>query len=151
MKCEKIEDLVLTDYIDGNLKGEALREVEAHLEACEKCRALADEAISAGKIFSAAGKEEAPAGVWRRIEDEIRPVREAPRLRYFFTHMRPAVVMATAAVIILFILTAPRIMPGRNTVTGGVTQDDILTITSLGDGQDEAESDFGTATEQYFL
>ncbi len=36
MKCEEVEALMI-DYLDNKLEPEQVREIEKHLETCEKC------------------------------------------------------------------------------------------------------------------
>ena len=158
MNCKKIEELILTDYIDGNLKAEALREVGAHLASCPNCRKLAAEAVSAGKLFTGLKKEEPPADLWYKVRAEIAAERGQPvvaraldSVRYFFKQIRPAVAIAAAVVLIFFILTVTQLMPGKSMIPGAVYQDDILVTASLNNGWDEPEQDFGTSAEQYFL
>jgi predicted anti-sigma-YlaC factor YlaD len=39
-KCDQIKDLILTDYIDGELGKDIAAGVEAHLLDCGDCRAF---------------------------------------------------------------------------------------------------------------
>ena len=161
MNCKRIEELIITDYCDGNLKGRALEEVESHLVSCTNCLRLAQEVKSASKLFRGALERQDPPGyLWRRVRDEIsaNPVRVHytesvfGRLRYSLSHSRPAFVMASAAVMILFVLTITRLMPHKDRLETTAAEDDILTMTSYSNGQEEESSyDFGTAAERYFL
>ena len=38
MDCKMMEEAILTDYTDGKLTGRSLKEVEAHLASCSRCR-----------------------------------------------------------------------------------------------------------------
>jgi len=159
MNCKRAEKLILTDYIDGNLKGRALEEIEAHLGACPGCRALTEELRAAGKLFRAVPRQEAPGVVWHRIYDEISAAPAESHLpkeifayaRYYLSHLRPVFVMAGAAVILLFALTAVRLMPHNNYPGTMAAQDDILAISYTGDAEDEPEYDLGTPAEMFFL
>lgn len=159
MNCKKAEDIILTDYVDGKLAGEDLRKLEEHLALCEKCRALAREAASAGKAFKAFQKESPPAGVWHKIKAEIGPGRShgaalggiLDSTRYFFTHLKPAIAITAAAALILLVLTTARLVPTRSAASNGAVQDDILTRASFDKGWDEPGYDFGTSAEEYFL
>ncbi len=158
MECRRAEELILTDYIDGNLKGEALGEAEEHLASCERCRKLAGEAAHAGKALKAIKREEPPQGLWYKIRAEILSERTQPdtvrqilnSARYVFTHLRPAVALAAVAILILFVLTAIRLSPPGGTALNATLQDDVLAATSL-DDWNGTEYDFGTSAEEYFL
>ena len=150
MNCKKIENILLTDYIDGNLKGEALRGVEEHLAACERCRGLAGRAVSSGDLLKAAGMQSPPGDLWNKIRagiisEEARPgilERVVDPLRYFFTHLKPVVAAVAVAVLVVFTLTMAR---------PPVEQDDIMGLASLDEEVDESEYNFGTPLEEYFL
>ena len=159
MKCKKMEEIILTDYIDGNLKGRILEEMEAHLVSCPGCRALAEEAKAAGKLLRSVPKQEAPPEVWHKIRDEISaaPARRffpeiaLENLRYHFLRLRPAVVLVTATALLFFVLTAVRLIPQSNYPATNIVKDDILSISYNTDEEDTAEYDLGTPAEMFFL
>ena len=159
MNCKKMEKLILTDYIDGNLKGRALEETELHIRSCPSCHALTEELRAAGKLFRAVPQEAAPSEVWHKIRAEISaaPVRNhfpeavLAYARYYLSHLRPAVVIASAAVLLLFALAAVRLMPHKNYLETMAAQDDILAISYTSDEEDASEYDFGTPAEMFFL
>ena len=159
MNCKKMKELILTDYIDGNLKGRALEDVELHLKSCPSCRALAQDLRAAGKLFRAVGQEATPSGVWHNILAEISavPVRShfaedaLAYVRYYLSHLKPAVVMTSAAVLLLFVLAAIRLMPHKDYLETTIAQDDILAISYTSDEEDASEYDFGTPAEMFFL
>jgi len=159
MNCKRVEKLILTDYIDGNLKGRALEKIEAHLGSCPGCRALADELRGASKLFRAVGRQEAPAGIWHKIRDDISAIsarRYFPEtaleyLRYHLSRLRPAVVIASAAVLLIFIFTAVRLIPQKNSPESSSGQNYINAISYNGDGESPEEYDLGTSAEMFFL
>ena len=159
MNCKKMEKLILTDYIDGNLRGRVLEETELHLRSCPSCHALAEDLRAAGKLLRAVGQQEAPSEVWHKIRSEISaaPVRSRfPETvlmyaRYYLSHLKPAVVMASAAVLLLFALTAVRLMPHKDYLETTVAQDDILAAPYTSDEEDVSEYDLGTPAEMFFL
>jgi len=159
MNCKKIEELIFTDYVDGNLKGHVLEELEAHLRSCPNCQKLAGELESTGKLFRESSRKKAPAGLWYKIRAEISAKPQATRVmegilenvRYHLSHLKPAVVILSTAVIILFILTAVRFMPHNDYSKTGIGQDDILGIYYMNGTSDESEYDFGTPAERFFL
>lgn len=72
MKCEQIKDLVLTDYIDGQMEADDKQLLEEHLKACRACHEFA---LSVQKElvtpFGDAPRPEVPPAVWQKIKAEI--------------------------------------------------------------------------------
>ncbi len=159
MNCKRMKNLILTDYIDGNLKGHALKEIELHLGSCPTCHSIVQDAKAAGKLFRAVSRQEAPAEVWHKILAEINatPVRRPfPEtvlmyMRYYISHLKPAVVIASAAALLLFAVTAVRLMPHKDYLETMGAQDDILTISYASYEEDASEYDLGTSAEMFFL
>jgi len=159
MNCKKIEKLILTDYIDGNLKGCVLEELETHLKSCPACRKLAEEAAYTKNLFKSVPRQEAPAGMWRKIQVEIsaQPAKGLSikylldRIRCRLPTLKPAFVMTSTAVILLLIVTALWLMPRKDSFQTVYAQDDLLALSySNGEG-DESVYDLGTTAEQVFL
>ena len=71
MDCKKMEEIILTDYIDGKITGARLKDVEAHLALCSRCRALASELALVNAEFRKAKHMEPPAEVWEKIRAEV--------------------------------------------------------------------------------
>jgi hypothetical protein len=72
MKCDKARDLILTEYIDGEISGKLKQELEDHLLQCISCRELL--VLSKTKVedvFDNAQVQETPEYVWHRIKDKI--------------------------------------------------------------------------------
>lgn len=157
MGCERMRETILTDYIDGNLKGDALAEVESHLRACPECRKLAEEAGSASGLFRAAPRHEAPPRVWSAIRAAIdaEPAKRRfaesvwERLRSLLPYPRPAFVIATAVALVLFVLAVVRFMPVNGYLPGETEENEVFLISAMNGGDDEAG--FGTPAEEFFL
>jgi len=74
-KCDGFRDLILTDYIDGELDKDAVAGVEGHLLDCSDCRAFFKEVKTNGALpFQQAIRPPVPSELWstikQRIEDE---------------------------------------------------------------------------------
>ena len=159
MNCKRMENLILTDYIDGNLKARALEELGLHLRSCPSCNALAKELRAAGKLFRAAGQEAAPKEVWHKILAEIYTAPAKSRfpeailmyVRYYLSHLKPAVVIASAAVLLLFALATIRLMPHKDYLETTIAKNDILAMSYINDEEDGSEYDLGTPAEMFFL
>jgi anti-sigma factor RsiW len=73
MDCHNAENLILTDHLDGRLKGEALLELEEHLKGCVSCRDLRERAVGAEQFLRADGKVQPPESVWLAVQERIMP------------------------------------------------------------------------------
>jgi len=127
MKCERIQELLLTDHMDGELSDALRRQVNEHVRSCAACGEFARAAarISASPL-KAAGKEEPPSYIWHRVKERIashegsragimQDIAEfirrvlAPLMRI----PRPAIVFAAAAMVIIAIFVARPILRDR--------------------------------------
>ena len=159
MNCKKMKGLIFTDYIDGNLKGRALEETELHIRSCSSCHALAEDLRAQRKLFRAVGQEAVPSVVWHKICAEISAAPAGShfaedlleRLQYRLSHLKPAIVMAGAAVLLLFALAAIRLMPQKSYPGTTIAQDDILAVSYNNDEEGGPEYDLGTPAEMFFL
>ncbi len=71
-ECRKFRDVILTDYLDGELDPGIRESLEAHLKACPACRVFAREAQERLIIpFEHAQPEEVPDSVWQNIRESI--------------------------------------------------------------------------------
>ena len=70
--CKEFKDMILTDYIDGELNQNIKNQLEGHLQACAPCREFAQEA-KAQLItpFKKIPRADVPADLWRSIEEKI--------------------------------------------------------------------------------
>ena len=126
MKCEKVKELILTDYADGELSEFSRKELEAHLETCAPCRGFREEAQK--MVFEplrGSGHVQPPEELWQRIKGAIlertsessltglgKRLRSAglrerlqltgrTRLQTVFTARKPLLAFATVMVLIL--------------------------------------------------
>lgn len=153
MDCKKIEEIILTDYMDGRLDSRELKAVEAHLASCGRCRELASEAAGIGKELRLAEELTPSPAVWQRIRAAIsgEPARAMPAQNFFqslrlsFARLRPAIVVASAVAVILAVLITARLMPPG----GSLGQEEIMSLVSI--EENGAGYDLGTPVESYFL
>ncbi len=72
MNCDEIRELLLTDYVDGELDAARKAEVRGHLQGCAACRrferAVRETAIEPLKN---AEKVQPPDAVWERIRQAV--------------------------------------------------------------------------------
>ena len=161
MNCKNARDIILTDYIDGDLKVRALGGVEEHLKACPACRGFAEDAKKSSALFKNPIRKDPPPEIWSNIRTEIsrkayRPgfIQEAlEKMRYILPNFRPAVVAISAAVVLLVAAAAVRFVSIGNYAETIQARDDIIAMVSINGNADESESgyDLGTPAEVYFL
>jgi anti-sigma factor RsiW len=71
-KCDYFKDLILTDYIDGELDKNLGASVESHLLDCSDCRAFFKEVKNNTALpFQQALQQPVPAGLWEAVRQSI--------------------------------------------------------------------------------
>lgn len=157
MDCKKMEEIILTDYMDGKITGAMLKDVEAHLASCSRCRALYTELAPIGAEIRKAKRMEPPDRVWEKIRAEVSmapgkawalsPDKFFESVRMMIAHLKAAIVVATAAALILAVLTVAHLMPQR----GAIDQEEIISLITMDENGNGTNYDFGTPEEAYFL
>ena len=166
MKCEKVRDLILTDYLDGRMAEDDKRELELHLAGCSRCRELsaATKKVVAGP-FSKAERVSPPESVWHDIRDTIkageRGIARRPaadflgKLRSFLAFPRPAFAVATVAVAILLAVFIARLPAEKRVVLNDYLDEQVTFLVSLDtdvtDTYNGDSVDLGTSVEEYLL
>ena len=84
MNCKHIQELIITDYVDGQGSEAVQKQVQAHLAACAECRAF-EQAVRAKAVqpFSAAEHEQPPHQVWQNIKVAIQQAPVQPQPSWF--------------------------------------------------------------------
>jgi len=156
MKCERIQELLLTDHMDGELRGALRREVDEHVRSCASCGEFARAALISASPLKAAGKEEAPSYIWHRVKERIVPGREARAgvmrdIAEFIGRSRaplamiprPAIAFAAAAMVIIAVLAARPIV--RDRAADAYLNDQMSFMISL-----DAEESNGSGNGNFF-
>ena len=77
MNCEKIQEWLMTDYLDNELDSQRSLEAENHLKECSVCREFLE---AVRKVAVAPLKDAKPlqpdAIVWQRIQEKIQAEKE---------------------------------------------------------------------------
>ncbi len=110
--CASIDTLAMT-YLDGELGGEDLRELEVHLVECPPCRARVDaEAATMGSLRKALAAPPAPellrARVGRALDGEDRAARRGAR-----AWLLPGAAATAAVAALAVFITAREPVPNR--------------------------------------
>lgn len=160
MNCERIQEFILTDYLDGVLEKNVRKELEIHLANCPQCLDFAKVARkTAFESFEGASKAAPPTHVWARIEERLQenyaPSQiESPswleNLKSLFSLPRSA--LALAAVLVLFVAagTIDQVKPRPKTLSQSSVEYFVSLVDSAADDSVH-DDDFGTDVEQVFL
>ncbi len=158
MNCEKIKELILTDFTDGCLSEELQRQVRQHLNSCANCKEYAKTLRNAAiEPFKNAQKINAPDYLWYRIKDSIASQKPKPAFSGLFEnlqllfHPKPAFALATiaVAVIIASVLFMPYL---RGKDINLYLKDQMDFVSHLGqNGNGSSEINLGTSVEELLL
>ncbi len=120
MNCADVE-ILLAEYVDGTLHGEAKSTVQGHLKTCAGCRELADDAFAAVAFLGRVAEVEPPPELVTRILFEVtegpsRAVVKAPLARRLFGRLlgswiepvlQPRWAMGMGMAVLAFVMIAP--------------------------------------------
>ena len=110
-------ELTLSEYVDRTLGRDEHAQVARHLETCEVCRQLVDDLREITRAAAALDPAIPPAGVWTRIEREIRSEGAGPvGARRGTAHAVAAswTWLAAAAVLVLAVFIGIRFTPSTS-------------------------------------
>lgn len=159
MNCKDAQELILTDYLDGEAKRQAREAIEEHLAACAACREFhAVVSKVAKEPFVNAGRMTPPVTIWQNVKSAIAAEEERKRgflsgilerLKHTFYIPNPAVAVATALMIIILFGVATKFLVSRQDSSAGARPDEAYYADYLAEPSDE--NGFGTSIEKYFL
>lgn len=162
MKCRKVQELILTVYLDDEIDGKQKMLVDEHLALCPECKKFYLETKGTVKdVFERTERLEVPDGVWQKIkgaiiEEKQKKVFFVPDfLRILSAKLRiPRPVLAVASVAVLLIVFGA-VMFGLKGNGGTFDLGRLSAIEYFGYTMeipaDSAGSGFGTNIEECFL
>jgi len=162
MQCKKIQELLKTDYLDGEVNPQEEQFIKEHLAQCPECSRLEKELRVHHLLFQGAKRKQVPERIWGNIRDAIVAERlnqeeEAlslgilRRLRDFIFARRPVFVLAASlSVIILFAVVATVFIQNKVSLSKQNAAESILGYSFNGENG-YVLYDLGTNVEQYFL
>ena len=168
-KCIKIQELLMTDYLDGELEQGVLQSIQQHMDNCIHCKQFEQKMQEIRVPFNKMKKVkhvEPPARVWANICEKITVEQRLQSgslfehwlewLREFLFIRKPVFpvfpVFATAAIalaVVLFALIFIR-MPEKTNGLDDMLAEDIGVMTDSFK-ENGTIDDFGTSIEEYFL
>lgn len=80
MNCEKIQELILTDYADNQMPQEQKSQLEKHLAGCAHCREFA-QVVQTNVVqpFALAERLVPAESVWNKIKEELTQEESVPK------------------------------------------------------------------------
>jgi predicted anti-sigma-YlaC factor YlaD len=161
MKCERVRELVLTDYLDGRLPAVDKEVIDNHCASCAPCREFLQEAAGAQECLRSSGELEAPARVWENISRALDDERQVPvfervfnRIAGFVFSHRPAVAVMTVVTVLVMSglalrLPAYRAANNRRAVNAYLEEQAAFYLTSNGSEAFEESLSLGSG-QVYF-
>ena len=155
--CRIFKDLILTDYIDGQLMQEKKEQIRAHLLVCPSCRQLAEEVRNdLSTPLKEAERKEVPPELWSVIKERIE--KETP-LRVWIQNLirgwqglfpHPRLVPVALSLLLLFIIGSVSFQNLKINQAREQEQGEYL-ASLLEPTTDTNSGGLGTPIEQYFL
>jgi predicted anti-sigma-YlaC factor YlaD len=163
MRCEAVQDLILTDYLDGEVEDAVGEQIVAHLAVCRGCDEF-DAAVhkTATELFSKSKSPVTPPEIWpmirTRLEKERLPrtvsaARVWERLGTMITPRTLAAASASMGAAVLVLTLWTKGLDSTPVQSSVDPQLEIEHMTFLVEGPPETEpaESFDTAIEEYFL
>lgn len=155
MKCKKFQDIMITDYLDGEIDAEKKKLVEEHLAVCSHCREYkAAVTKSTVEPFRKAETINPSDSVWRRIKEKIEEDRPSLAPRVFYIP-RPVFSLAVVIALALFLGILAKFYINKQEIAKvqSERQVDYFSYLFRGNGYISSREGvgYGTAIEEYFL
>lgn len=162
MECKKVQDRLITGYVDKELGAGETAEVKRHLTVCPDCREFF-EAVqrSAVSPFKAAGTMQPEDVVWQRIQEKI--AAERSHSRNWFRRLVEALVpwlrmpqpvfrVAFATALVLLCVVLAKWPSGHSDLVYGYISEQITFLNGLETGNadllSEGQQDYGAFFEE---
>jgi len=166
MNCKKIRELIMTDYLDGEISQRLKEEVEKHLSSCYRCREFKQTVMKeAVEPFRVSGENKPPDYLWYRIKDAIAAKEEKEavsvfrRMRIFWEHIfsfpKPVFALATISAVILTAVVLTKLPLNNQKTVNKYLEEQLDFLVNLDvdepDYFDTGIVDLGTSIEEYLL
>ncbi len=159
-KCDHFKDLLLTDYIDGELDKDLAGSLESHLLDCGDCRAFLKEVKNNAALpFTQARHQPVPAELWDSIRQNIEHENQATDpMGDFIEKLKglvvfPRLVPVFASLVIMFLAGSVTLNTIHVQQAKDKNQGEYLVslLEPTGALTPSDSSDSGTPIEHYFL
>lgn len=164
MDCKKARELLLTDYVDGEVSVSIRNEIKLHLKGCAACQALEQKVLGVRKHFREIKPVKPPEELWSSIKESL----SKEQVRYEgslvsraidFIHSslwlrKPAFALSTIITVILLAVAVMHFQTPRQRLVKDYLRQQSDFIRSLQypvNGETEKDFDFGTNIESYLF
>ena len=138
MKCNNFRDIIITDYVDGELDEQGKQEIGRHLQDCPACRAFAAAVRSmAVDPLRQTAPEETPPFLWTRIQSRLEqqvPQRRGIRWLNVVVTMSMFLVMTVAG---NYLVSGMISSPAQQEIMASAEVSQQLSLTEFNDMPDE--------------
>ena len=158
MKCKRIKELLLTDYIDDGIDIVLREEFDKHVASCTSCgsyKMSIDKGLS--PLFKKAGVKPPQDEIWQNIRTRITHDNQEAASKVFALSpflRRNIFAFATAAVLLFVIISFRVVSNSQRAAVNNflLAEGSFLYSLSSNNGQETFNhADFGTAAEEYFF
>ena len=141
------DDLWLDEYVDGAMTADAARAADAHLAACERCRAIVEDVRAIRSMSRSLESHVPPPQVWAKLATAIDAQPKGwPLFSLSPFALQPAAALAMAAVLGTGLWwVGGRLAPAAGPNAGATTQPPIMTAGFGSVTLQMAEQEFTTA------
>jgi predicted anti-sigma-YlaC factor YlaD len=161
MRCDRIRELLKSDYLDGQAAEKEKQDVLEHLKQCAQCRQLEKDLLAAAAVLRGAEEQEVPDRLWQNIREAIitesvnaeEAVNKSvwERLRGLIWAPRPVFALASALTAVIFIaIFAGLVIQNRLSIERLDSALSVMEYRANGDNT-QLLNGFGTNVEEYFL
>jgi predicted anti-sigma-YlaC factor YlaD len=160
MKCDKVQEFLFTDYIDGILDKETVVSIDKHIEECSKCREVKEAVMATSTALKSAKREEPPSYIWHRVKEAVKSEHREDKkvfdgildtLKDLLIGPRYVFARATAVALIILVLVFAGFAAQRNYMTRQISGSDVVSLVNFDLNGDEMSQGFGTDIEKCFL
>jgi hypothetical protein len=158
MKCKRVKELLLTDYIDDKERASLNEDFKQHLSSCQDCgnyKAALDKGLL--PLFLESKIIPPEDEIWEHIKSHITQDRQRPKADIFALgniFRRNAFAFATAAVLLLMVISY-KVMDSRKSeyMDNFISEGGYSLYSLNNDNGQEAfrQPDFNTIIEEYFM
>ena len=161
MRCKKIQELIKSDYLDGELSQRVKEVVDKHITLCDECRLLEKKLQAQRAVFQRIKPLQAPERVWHNVRDAIYNERLSARasltrsilrrLKDLIFPREPVLAAVNYVLVILIISFVFGNFVSRRSNQGRQTASESILEYSLNFENGDLIYDLGTEIEEYFL
>ncbi len=180
MDCKKCQELILTDYLDGEIEGGLKNTLEQHMAVCDDCQGYFESAQKTvlQPLVNAKRNVLSKDAIWSRLQNDIHAEHEYKdepegqmnilgRLKSLIFMPKPVFALATFLAVIMTFLIWNSSINQSHLVQNDQNKKRLITKKGMGTIQTQKEDeveyiafcfeqsedfkDYGTSMEEYFL